>query len=139
MTPVVVGNRLDTLDIQLREHFNAGDRVEMFLGIDKDVSDSELSTIQQYLTDKGVQLTSPLEFGSVDQWNNAIRMTFTRPSYEGVGFVFSAMGLVAATVLGWKITDDIANVMKENFAKIVIIGAIAGVSIYYISRKVPQA
>jgi len=145
MHAVVTGQMLDTIDVQLREHFNAGDRVELLVGIDADLTSEQLAQFTSHLRARGMQLTSPVQIGSTEKWPNALRITFRRPSYEGVGFLpipvllFGGLALFGASVIGWKFTSEVAQGIRENIVPIVGSLVVGGVLVYYLSRRVPQA
>ena len=100
-----------------------GSKIELTLGIDRNLSASELALVAQSLN-KNVTLTGNLEMGSTPEWPNALRMTFYNPynpiSQKGYAFalplavlIIGALGAVGVSAfLGFKLGNVIDALAK---------------------------
>ncbi len=119
MPILVAGSNMEHLQAHIEEHFNVGDKVELILGMPAPLTAEEVSAFQSELAAQGLPLTAPVQFGSTDDWKNAVRVEFRRPSFKGVGALPLAVLLVLAAgavgvvgILGWKagnVIDQISN------------------------------
>lgn len=136
------GTSLQSLQLQLEEHFNSGQPVELVLGIVRPLSDSELAQVEEELRRGGLELLAPVEVG-IAPWPNTLRLAFRRPvQTRGYGILPLAVLLIAAIgavgvggVLGWRLGELIAG-LTENLPLVLILGA-AGFIVWSIFQKQP--
>jgi len=111
----VAGASIDNLGYQVNEHFNAGQKVNLYLCIDRALTSEEVQAFENSLRQQGLNLTSPIRFGS-GPWDNTLNVQFTRPAYsKGVGFLslpmmmVGAAGFIVVTIIGWKFVSEITK------------------------------
>lgn len=105
--------------------YKPGTPVEVFLGVDQDLTENDLWHLQQELVQGGLDLLSPASMGATDWWANTLRLEFRAPYGQGpasIGqlplavLIILALGVVGiGGVLGWKIGS-----VFESFGKALI-------------------
>ena len=139
-----------TIQMVVEEHFNAGTRVALLLGLPREVTETQLGRIADHLHHHGmgdaqVQFgTSYNPAGSV-LWDNTLRVEFTRPSREAkaqfLPFAFTliaAMGLVGITAyLGFKV-GQVVEQIGRNLVPLALIGVGAVVLIMWMRQRQPM-
>jgi len=89
----------------------------VLLGIDRDLSPDELSTLRQEIVRGGLSVKS-LDIGT-GPWENTLRLRFVRPSVKGYGQVqlilpiamgLSLLGL--SGILGWQLGQVVSQIGK---------------------------
>ena len=143
MTKVALeGTDTRALDRALMEFFSPGQKVELLLGLPRDISDQEVARMGQQLVNAGLDLHS-IEMGSTKEWPYALRMIFTRPYRpEGVAawplavLIIVALGGVGiAAFLGWKI-GNVIDALAKYIVPITLIGVGGLVLAAYVMRPV---
>jgi len=136
------GTDTRALDRALMEFFSPGQKVELLLGLPRDISDQEVARMGQQLVNAGLDLHS-IEMGSTKEWPYALRMIFTRPYRpEGVAawplavLIIVALGGVGiAAFLGWKI-GNVIDALAKYIVPITLIGVGGLVLAAYVMRPV---
>ena len=120
-----------------------GSKVELTIGIDKDLSESQLASIAQSLSSNLV-LTDTLQIGSTPEWPNALKLSFYNPVTPGQGIAFAlplvvliigALGVVGiSSFLGFKIGNVVDSIAKYIIPITLI--SVGGLVLYgYVTRK----
>ena len=134
----IEGTDIKELQTQLDAWYRPGKKLQLDLGLPRDLSVEELSIIQDRLTSEGLRLIAPIEIGS-GPWQNTLRLKFENPKgYAQFGIplvvmIILAVGAVGiAAFLGWKVGE----VFQQWFPAIAVL-ALAGVLgyAYVTSRK----
>ena len=125
----------------IEEFYEPGQKVELLIGIDKDLAGAELATLQNSLLQSGLQLLSPIQIGSYP-WPNTLRLRFRRPASSGqVGFIplippiaIILAGLGVAVFLGWEV-NKVIDAITRNLVPITLI-AVGGFVLYgYVTSR----
>jgi len=105
------GTDLEALDYHLVEFFAPGERVQVILGVDNDVSDEQLASISGQLSNLGLNVKM-VQIGSTPEWPYAVQMVFNRPPRSrGIALIplalavkesFSRAGVTNFS--GWRMT-----------------------------------
>lgn len=135
------GTDTRALDGALMEFFSPGQKVELLLGLPRDISDEEVYSVEQILRDAGLKLHS-IEAGSTQE-SPALRLIFTRPSRnEGIAawplallipVVLGALGITAFTF--WKV-GGVIDALAKYIVPITLIGVGGLVLVAYVMRPV---
>jgi hypothetical protein len=136
------GTDTRALDRALMEFFSPGQKVELLLGLPRDISDQEVAQLEQQLVNAGLDLHS-IEMGSTKEWPYALRMIFTRPYRpEGVAvwplavLIIVALGGVGiAAFLGWKV-GNVIDALAKYIIPVTLIGVGGLVLAAYVMRPV---
>ena len=144
----ITGKSLQYLDRFVGEHFEAGDKVELFLGVGRALTQQEVATFQDELVSQGAQMTSPVDYGYTEDLGHTLRVEFIRPDMQGgVGFpvllpliLVGGLAAIAVTsIIGWRMSQVI-----ETFAKYLLpiafiaAGTIIGISYFQSKKGSPQ-
>lgn len=115
-----------------------GGKVELVIGLNRNIDASELNIIGSKLTEGGLLLTGPLTIGSTAEWPNALKIDFVASERKGIGFWPVAIAVVGALsfigIAGWglaKVTES----FSKNLVPIVLIGVAGLVAYGYVTRK----
>lgn len=133
----------------LQERLNGiapGAKVDVYIGLDKDLSESELSELETKLLSNGVELAEPVSIGS-DDWPNTLRLSIYNVPYNASGIsvlplvvlIIGALGVVTVgIVLGYKI-GNVFNAIASNIIpiSIIIVGGILAFG--YAQKKAEHA
>lgn len=97
--------------------FDPGTRLDLYMGIERSLSDNELQAFADGVAHQGVEIEFA-EMGS-GPWPNTLRMIFTRPNREGYGFllpvivILGTLGFLGISgYLGFKLGNVIDAVSK---------------------------
>ncbi len=90
----LTGATMQSLEWSLRE-FDPAQPVEVYLGVDREMSNEEVAAFAQELSRSG--LPAHVDFGQTDQWPNAVRLVFPRPAKIPGIAQFPVGGILLAT------------------------------------------
>lgn len=113
---VIEGKNWDDLQLQSSAWFKPGKRLQVDIGLTRDLSIAELATIQQKLLSEGLRLLGPVEIGT-GRWQNTLRIKFENPTGYAqiqalpvVVLIILAVGAVGiGGILGWRIGETFQN------------------------------
>ena len=138
-TAVFKGTTEQELTNVILEQFNPGDRVDLRLGVTRQLSADEMQDYTDYLADNGVEDVVTEQVS--DPWSNTVRVQFTRPHrIEGYGVTLGVVGIILGGLLaigllgliGWGVTKFVDAVTK-NIVPIIAV-CIGGFLIYNYQR-----
>jgi hypothetical protein len=135
------GNPIHNIQAQINEHYNVGENVAIIFQLDKPITPTQLAAVEKEVVSRGVKLTSPVQFGSTSDWDNALYMQFKRPASKGVAalpimLVVAAIGVIVGGIAAWKFTSEATK--EGNLTKTLLIGggvAIVVAGIYFYSKR----
>lgn len=128
----------------LEEHYNINQKVELLLGLPRELSDAEVAVFEQSLRQQGLQLTAPVQAG-IAPWPSTLRMEFRRaarnPREIGVlplaVLLPVALGAIGITgILGYKVGQVIESIGK-NIVPLVLIGGAIWLGLVFMKTRVP--
>lgn len=136
------GTDTRSLDRAVMEFYSPGQKVELILGLPRDLSDQEVDQLEQRLLSSGLLLHS-IEMGSTKQWPDALRMVFTRPNRpQGVAawplalLIITALGGLGITAfLGWKV-GGVIDALAKYIIPVTLISVGGLVLAAYVMRPV---
>ncbi len=124
--------------------YKPGTPVEVFLGVDRDLSELELWQLQQDLVQGGLDLLSPASMGATDWWANTLRLEFRAPYGQGpasigmlplaVLIILAAGAVGIAGILGWKV-GSVVESLGKYIVPLALIGAATLVFMKVAERK----
>lgn len=142
MPTAIEGTDEITLNQALLEHFNPGDRVDLYLSLPRSLSDSETQYVADALYDYGVDvqftemLTAP--------YPSTLRIVFTRPSRtEGYAIAFLPIIPILAAIgigvfLAWK-TGQFIDTIAKNIIPLTLIFVGGGITLAWVLRQPARA
>lgn len=135
---------LNRLQQYLAQNVPEGQPVELFLGVDRDLSADELDIMQDELQRGGLVLLEPIGVGSSGDWDNTVRVKFSRPApLRGeIGvlplavLIIGALGAIGiGGIAGWKLGNIMDSFAKNIVPLALILGGIYAV--VTIAKKSP--
>jgi len=139
---MIVSTAVDNLDNVVAKNFKPGSRVEMYLGIPRELTAEELTSYQQSLEANGAKLMAPVEIGDYGNQPHVLKVALQAPSYSGVGVLPLVVLLVLALgVVGIAAYTGvtIVNVIKQNMVPLAVIGGVMFLGALLIMSKKPTS
>ena len=128
------------LQMQIGEHVSPGDRADVYINVDRDVSGEDLARAQEYLRSGGLH-DALVEIGATEAWPNILRVRFTRarrqtraaavlvPAPILIVGALAAIGIVAFAGV------SVTRAVTKSLPLLIVAGtALAGTYIY-LNRK----
>lgn len=146
MDAIARGANLASMQFALEEHFSAGDKVDILIGLNDPFNEQDAAEFTQYMRDCGLEVTVPAHGIAGGPYENGmafqIRRPVMAPADKTAFWPVLLLGLGGVAVLGWTLykSGQIATDFFGTLSKAIIPLTLITVGGYVLSQalKKPQ-